>query len=70
MIARDSRGYVAGDVLYLSDVADEVTLYDLAGREVKRATAVQQLSVADLDGVYVVRVLCNNSVQVDKVAIR
>lgn len=68
--ARDSRVYVAGDVLYLSDVADEVTLYDLAGREVKRATAVQQLSVADLDGVYVVRVLCNNSVQVDKVAIR
>ena len=68
--AHDSRVYVAGDVLYLSDVADEVTLYDLAGREVKRATAVQQLSVADLDGVYVVRVLCNNSVQVDKVAIR
>lgn len=68
--ARDNRVYVAGDVLYLSDVADEVVLYDLAGREVKRATAVQQLSVAGLDGVYVVRVLCNNSVLVDKVAIR
>ncbi len=64
------RVYQTGDVLNLTKTFDEVQLISLSGSFVRSAHQVNSISVADLKGVYLLKLNSNGKMRTMKVAIK